>query len=989
MMRQLLVASFLFFCHAAKTQIVINEVGIAPMPASRGFIELYNKSNCAVDLSCYTLVFSGTSGAGNATGWTIKIPLGKSIAGCGYFLIGGTAGSAGVAVTASGYPTGGAVNSYPTADLDVGTITVTQNCVFMKQGVNAGSLPNSSGQLTLLNSAGIIVSSVSYNNGNNSNSYPLSSYLTCNASGNTKGSNNISNPGASVNNVNATFSSSTYQGIYLTASGNYVAETSLTPGVSNAVNGGSQMGCAPTITISSTAKEVCFSTNSQTTSLDYSGALNSPDRYSITWDANPSNGFVDVNNAVLASSPIIIEIPAGTAAGIYTGYISVSNSVGSSCSQSFTLTVHPLPNVTASPNTTICFGSSATLMADGALNYVWSPAASLSSGSGSFVAAQPISTTTYSVTGTDRNGCTNKASVTVSVASIPTAPTVSILQPTCNSSGSINVISPAGLGFSYSIDGSNYQTLNVFTDLAPGDYNVTVKNNNDCISPPTIVKIVSPSEVSVQAVDSIGCNSVLYNDVIYTSSTIIRDTIKSFLSNCDSIIRIVKITVNLSKDTYMNDCIKEGEIYYFNDQPLTASGDYVKNFSTSSGCDSIVHLHLVVSNTQTEIFSGCDSFKYKGVTYFSSTILRDTVRSIISNCDSIYHVVQITVNHSSVPTYISVCLPENQSYDFNGTLLTKSGNYTTHYTNAEGCDSGVHLYLLIPTHQNLTLTGCNEVEYNGKYYTTSTTLIEIIPSTFSGCDSIIRTINILVNPKPQLKASPEQITCKGNTVTLWASAEHSVIHWPGIGNGDSIRVAPFANTTYTVIATDVNGCRDTSYAKVTVENFHLSLTVFPNPVIAGTTTHLQTSAISTYQITSWQPLSLFNNQTALSQNFIADSSLIASAVGKSTKGCLDTAFAAISVNTLGSNIFIPNSFTPNEDGKNDVFRILGGEIKKFDLKIFNRWGQIIFSSQERTRGWDGTYLSKPQPKGIYIYTVSIVLKDSSVINKKGTVLLIR
>ena len=99
---------FLYLCMVVNTslaQVVINEVGIAPAGGSSSqFIELYNRNGCTIDLSCYSLVFSSTSSGGNSTGWTIKIPFGKSIAPGGFFLIGGTAGSAGV-ISGTGYPT--------------------------------------------------------------------------------------------------------------------------------------------------------------------------------------------------------------------------------------------------------------------------------------------------------------------------------------------------------------------------------------------------------------------------------------------------------------------------------------------------------------------------------------------------------------------------------------------------------------------------------------------------------------------------------------------------------------------------------------------------------------------------------------------------------------------------------------------------------------------------------------------------------------------
>ncbi|KAF2343152.1 hypothetical protein, partial [Flavobacterium tistrianum] len=74
----------------------------------------------------------------------------------------------------------------------------------------------------------------------------------------------------------------------------------------------------PTIALGSTTA-VCTSSNSQSTTLPYSGVANSPTTYSITWNASPTNTFLPVSNAALPASPINISIPANTAAGTYTG----------------------------------------------------------------------------------------------------------------------------------------------------------------------------------------------------------------------------------------------------------------------------------------------------------------------------------------------------------------------------------------------------------------------------------------------------------------------------------------------------------------------------------------------------------------------------------------------------------------------------------------------------------------------------------------------
>ncbi len=90
-------------------------------------------------------------------------------------------------------------------------------------------------------------------------------------------------------------------------------------------------------------------------------------------------------------------------------------------------------------------------------------------------------------------------------------------------------------------------------------------------------------------------------------------------------------------------------------------------------------------------------------------------------------------------------------------------------------------------------------------------------------------------------------------------------------------------------------------------------------------------------------------------------------------------------------IYVPTLFTPNNDNKNDVFKIEGGEeVKDFQLTIYNRWGTKIFETKNITQGWNGTINNKPQPAGAYIFFIQFkdaLTNQSEMI--KGTVMLVR
>lgn len=92
----------------------------------------------------------------------------------------------------------------------------------------------------------------------------------------------------------------------------------------------------------------------------------------------------------------------------------------------------------------------------------------------------------------------------------------------------------------------------------------------------------------------------------------------------------------------------------------------------------------------------------------------------------------------------------------------------------------------------------------------------------------------------------------------------------------------------------------------------------------------------------------------------------------------------------GCQLFIPNAFTPNGDGLNDKFRPLGKcNYSDYDLRIFNRWGQLIFNSNDSNFGWDGDTKNEPAPIGTYFYLLRYKATSNEAYLKKGDITLIR
>ena len=96
----------------------------------------------------------------------------------------------------------------------------------------------------------------------------------------------------------------------------------------------------------------------------------------------------------------------------------------------------------------------------------------------------------------------------------------------------------------------------------------------------------------------------------------------------------------------------------------------------------------------------------------------------------------------------------------------------------------------------------------------------------------------------------------------------------------------------------------------------------------------------------------------------------------------------IEVNNNG-NVYVPNVFSPNGDGTNDIFYVKGNGIKTFSLLIFNRWGQNIFQSNVIDKGWDGTFNGSELNQNVFVYTLNVELFNSNIIKKTGSITLLK
>ncbi|MFA6060881.1 MAG: gliding motility-associated C-terminal domain-containing protein [Taibaiella sp.] len=317
-------------------------------------------------------------------------------------------------------------------------------------------------------------------------------------------------------------------------------------------------------------------------------------------------------------------------------------------------------------------------------------------------------------------------------------------------------------------------------------------------------------------------------------------------------------------------------------------------------------------------------------------------------------------------------------YQWNGFSLTTGGDTITQYTVPSlltGCDSTTILNLTVnpsPALIDVDTVGCGNVTFEGQTYYNTTILKDTLKTQY-GCDSICRKINIVVHPSQIVHKTIDTFACSQLTF-----------------EGITYRESTTLNNHYT----SIYGCDSLDRTvHISIEDFKLKLIADLAEPYTGEVIHFGTEANTDYNIESWQPLALFNEQHFKEQNIIARLPSIVVVTGKSMNGCIDSATITYAVMPLQYDVFIPNSFTPNGDGLNDYFLPRFYIKRAYNinrLQIFDRWGKSIFNSTGNGIKWDGNYLNgSPANVGTYHYLIMVKFVDGKEQTFKGDLVLLR
>jgi len=261
----------------------------------------------------------------------------------------------------------------------------------------------------------------------------------------------------------------------------------------------------------------------------------------------------------------------------------------------------------------------------------------------------------------------------------------------------------------------------------------------------------------------------------------------------------------------------------------------------------------------------------------------------------------------------------------------------------------------------------------------------------TGCTNI-DSVNITMLPPAVANAGYDIDVCVNEIVQLGTGEipGQAYLWYPSIELSDTTISNPMATPVESIIYT-----LNVSYAGCDTVSDQVAVTVHQLPAIdAGEdqtiTVGEQTNLYATGGVNYiWSPALFINNPYLSNPLVYPDDTITYVVVGTDVFGC--ESIDSVEIFVKEPQFYIPNSFTPNDDGRNDVFYIRGNPLENYQLQIFNRLNQSIFIIKNYYDGWDGTMQNsgKDCPEGAYVYIVTGITEDGESVTESGMVNLIR
>jgi gliding motility-associated-like protein len=660
-------------------------------------------------------------------------------------------------------------------------------------------------------------------------------------------------------------------------------------------------------------------------------------------------------------------------------------------SAQLTVTVAAAPILTVN-NAEYCTGSSAALTVSGADSYSWSPAAGLDISTGNQVIANPTSTSEYIVQGTSIQGCSSFDTAVVTVNSLP----IIIAGDDANICLGDDTPLNASGATSYLWSGPNLSNNSLSNPIASPtsttSYIVTGTDVNGCTATDSV--LVTVSSISVDAGEDeeicLGGAVILgasgadtYNWIAGTdlSNTFISSPTASPASTQMYIVEGQNAVGCPGRDTL---------IVTVHGLPTVQAGDDVEicngDVTTLIASGALTYLwdnaailtdatgaatNAFPAVTTSFIVEGTDAFGCVNNDTVLITVLTNPIPfvSIVGDgkyCegDPITFIVYEDKNGGTNPIY------EWFVEQPNGTLTSQGTPSGTRLITLTNLSAGDQVYVQMQSDNACVLASNQLVQSN-----------QVEPQIFGYPNPVIIP-NVSLCAGEDTLVSVEELSATSNVTYEWYAQNTS-------GGFDLVTTANAlainsgnGNSTYQITAlnTDNTNCTEESgLMTVQVTDFQFDALASPEEIHLDETSTL--SAIgpqTTYIWTSLFDGSSLSGETVTVQPIQTTTYLVDGALN----GCALTRNVTV---TVRQPILVPDAFSPNEDGVNDYFTIMGiDSYLGARIEIFNRWGNIVYSINSGAKyvesPWDGRFNTAKVPTGVYYYTIDLGLDADDDLN---------
>ena len=635
------------------------------------------------------------------------------------------------------------------------------------------------------------------------------------------------------------------------------------------------------------------------------------------------------------------------------------------------------PALSLLPNdTSYCGLDSLRLTATGTGNFSWSPATNITGANTATPLVYPTVPTKYIVT-LDLAGCKNRDSVTITplqdlTNAINANPATICQEDSLTLTGSSNKTN--GLTWQWSPAASLLSPASQSTRAFPNvttTYTLTTTWGAHCIATKTLNIPVTPLAIPNAGPDSTFCLGQTAVPLLATGGVSYQWTPATGLSNPNianplaspsvTTSYIVAVGVNgcsrTKKDTVVVTARPKPLLQVTNDT-LICSIDTIQ--LSALGAGSVVWTpNYNINNTSSH-------------TPLISPDLPTTYHVRLTdayNCfkdDSVYVDVKLVVSVNAGPD-TSICKTEGYK------LKTVS--------------DALH-YLWTPN------TFLSSDTARNPFASPPVTTTYLVTANIGKCQSVDQ-VKITVAPYPAAFAGNDSVVCIGLNSQLQASGG-SIYSWtpttylsdPSIANPRVL--LPLRDIVYTVTVRDTLGCtkaiKDSMLLKV-IPLLHVDAGPPDTTMVEGESMVLHATGASTYV---WSPGTWLSATTIATPTTAPDDNITYLVIGMDQHGCIGKDSIKISLFRVDPDMYVPTAFTPNGDGLNDDIKpILLGMKSLNYFKVFNRFGEMMFYTTEKEKGWDGIYKGKPQDPATFVWMAEGVTYKGQKKTKKGYVVLIR